>query len=78
MRGMAAVHSIAEELAHPRHRGFVPILLQKSLRGRRKAILRNNRIWANECLNQSCEPRADLESMLLARMPKVFLQHYLP
>jgi hypothetical protein len=25
MRGMAAVHSIAEEFAHPRHRGFVPI-----------------------------------------------------
>jgi hypothetical protein len=39
---------------------------------------RNNRIATSKFLNQHCVPAADLESMLLSRMPKIFLQQYRP
>ena len=37
---------------------------------------RNNRIGRSKFLNQPCVSRADLESMLLRRTPKIFLQQY--
>jgi hypothetical protein len=40
--------------------------------------MRNNRIGTNGFLNQHCAQTPDLESMLLARMRKIFLQQYLP
>jgi hypothetical protein len=40
--------------------------------------MRNKRIAAIGFLNQRCALAPDLESMLLARMPKMVLQHYLP
>jgi hypothetical protein len=39
---------------------------------------RNNRIATSKSLNQPCVSRADLESMLLPRTPKIFLQQYRP
>jgi len=39
---------------------------------------RNNRITANQFLNRHCASGLDLESILLARMRKIFLQQYLP
>jgi hypothetical protein len=39
---------------------------------------RNNRITANQFLNQHCASGLDLESILLARVRKIFLQQYLP
>ena len=39
---------------------------------------RNNRIAASKSLNQDCEYAAYLESMLLARTPKIFLQQNRP
>jgi hypothetical protein len=39
---------------------------------------RNNRIGRSKFLNQPCVSRADLESMLLRRTPKIFLQQYRP
>jgi hypothetical protein len=39
---------------------------------------RNNRIGRSESLNQPCVSRADLESMLLPRTPKIFLQQNRP
>jgi hypothetical protein len=39
---------------------------------------RNNRIGRSESLNQPCVSGADLESMLLPRTPKIFLQQYRP
>jgi hypothetical protein len=39
---------------------------------------RNNRIATRKSLNQPCVSRADLESMLLPRIPKIFLQKYRP
>jgi hypothetical protein len=35
--------------------------------------IRKNRIWTNGFLNQHCTQMPDLESMLLARMRKIFL-----
>jgi len=58
--------------------GDVPILLQKSGRSSLGAKMRNNRIGTNGFLNQHCALAPDLESMLLARMRKIFLQQYLP
>jgi hypothetical protein len=40
--------------------------------------MRNNRIGTNGFLNQHCAQTPDVESMLLARMRKIFLQQYLP
>jgi hypothetical protein len=37
---------------------------------------RNNRITANQFLNRHCASGLDLESILLARMQKIFLQQY--
>jgi hypothetical protein len=53
-------------------------MLQKSVRSRRKANTRNNRIRTSEHLNQHCEPTPNFESILLTRIPKIFLQQYLP
>src|SRR6516164_1123987 len=39
---------------------------------------RNNRIGSSKSLNQPCVSRADLESMLLPRTRKIFLQQYRP
>jgi hypothetical protein len=39
---------------------------------------RNNRIGRSKFLNQPCVSRAGLESMLLRRTPKIFLQQYRP
>jgi hypothetical protein len=39
---------------------------------------RNNRIATSKFLNQHFVPTADLESMLLSRTPKIFLQQYRP
>jgi hypothetical protein len=39
---------------------------------------RNNRIATSKSLNQPCVSRADLESMLLPRTPKIFLQQNRP
>jgi hypothetical protein len=39
--------------------------------------IRKNRIWTNGFLDQHCTQMPDLESMLLARMRKIFLQQYL-
>ncbi len=52
------------------------ILLQKSLRSRPKAHTRNNRIRTSKHLNQHCKPAPNFESMLLTRMPEIFLQQY--
>jgi hypothetical protein len=40
--------------------------------------MRNNRIGTNGFLNEHCVLAPDLESMLLARMRKIFLQQYRP
>ena len=40
--------------------------------------MRNNRIGANEFLNQCCAFTPDLESILRARMRKIVLQHNPP
>jgi hypothetical protein len=39
---------------------------------------RNNRIATGNSLNQHCSSGPDLESMLLPRSPKIFLQQYRP
>jgi hypothetical protein len=39
---------------------------------------RNNRIGRSKFLDQPCVLRAGLESMLLRRTPKIFLQQYRP
>jgi hypothetical protein len=54
------------------------MLLQKSMRTSRGAIVPNNRISPSEFLNQRCAMVPDLESMLLAWMRKIFLRQYLP
>jgi hypothetical protein len=41
-------------------------------------LRRNNRIAGSKFLNQHCASAADLESMLLTRRPKIFLQQYRP
>jgi hypothetical protein len=53
-------------------------MLQKSARSSLQAKMRNNRIGTNGFLNQHCALAPDLESMLLARMRKIFLQQNLP
>jgi hypothetical protein len=52
------------------------ILLQKSPQNCRKAKTSSNRIRTSEHLNQYCELKLDLESMLLARTLKILLQQY--
>src|ERR1700748_211986 len=61
-----------------RHVRFTPILLQKSPRESCRIETRNNRIETNGFLNQRCACAPDVESMLLAQMRKIFLQHYRP
>jgi hypothetical protein len=75
---MAGVPSRAEIFGDRRHRRCVPILLQKSPRGRCRIEMRNNRIAVTGFLNHNCEFKPDPESMLLARTLKILLQHYLP
>src|SRR5262249_28682169 len=55
-----------------------PIVLQKSPRRSCGIEIRNNRIGANEFLNRCCAFTLDLESILLARMRKIVLQHNPP
>jgi hypothetical protein len=38
----------------------------------------NNRIDAEECLNQCCVPAPELDSFLRDPTPKIFLQQYRP
>ena len=61
-----------------RHVRFTPILLQKSPRESCRIETRYNRIETNGFLNQRCACAPDVESMLLAQMRKIFLQHYRP
>jgi hypothetical protein len=60
------------------NRRFVPTLLQKSPRAFCGIEIRNNRIGMNEIANRCCALAADLESILLAQMRKIFLQQNLP
>jgi hypothetical protein len=55
-----------------------PIVLQKSPRRSCRIKIRKNRIGTNGLLNQHCAQTPDVESMLLARMRKIFLQQYRP
>jgi len=71
------LHPNADQTKGKGHFRFVSILLQKSARSRLRVKMRNNRIRMNGFLNQHCALSPDLESILLARMRKIFLQHYL-
>jgi hypothetical protein len=53
-------------------------LLQKSPRSDCRIEIRNNRIEGNGFLNQRCVSAPAIESILLARRPKIFLQQNLP
>jgi hypothetical protein len=54
------------------HVGVGPILLQKPPQQFREITIRNNRIDAGEYLNQCCVSAPQLESILRARMDKIF------
>src|SRR5262249_17740578 len=74
-------HEPAVSFNVPCHKPVVamhPIVLQKSPRRSCGIEIRNNRIGANEFLNRCCAFTLDLESILLARMRKIVLQHNPP
>jgi hypothetical protein len=56
----------------------VPILLQKSPSGLCEIEICNNRIGAPIFLNRCCAFQPELESIFLAEMLKILLQHNLP
>src|SRR5262249_1581520 len=56
----------------------VPIVLQKSPSGLCEIEICNNRIGAPVLLDRCCAFQPDLESIFLAEMLKILLQHYLP
>src|SRR5262245_47666239 len=56
----------------------VPIVLQKSPSGRCEIEICNYRIGAPVLLNRCCAFQPDLESIFLAEMLKILLQHNLP
>lgn len=53
-------------------------MFQKSPRRECRIEVRNNRIDGNGSVNQRCVSAPGLESMFLARRPKIFLQQHLP
>ena len=75
---LSALPPIATEERTFRIGSSVPILLQKSARNTLRAKIGNNRIGANLILNQHCALAPDLDSILHARVRKIFLQQYLP
>src|SRR6516164_11312399 len=60
------------------HVRFVPIVLQKSPSGLYEVEICNYRIGAPVLLNRCCAFQPDLESIFLAEMLKILLQHNLP
>jgi hypothetical protein len=56
----------------------VPIVLQKSPSGLHEVEICNYRIGAPVLLNRCCAFQPDLESIFLAEMLKILLQHNLP
>src|SRR5262245_60169745 len=62
----------------PRYVRFVPIVLQKSPSGLCEIEICNYRIGAPVLLNRCCAFQPDLESIFLAEMLKILLQHNLP
>jgi hypothetical protein len=75
---LSAYHPIATGERSCRIGRFVPILLQKSPRIKCRIEIRNNRIGGNGFLNQRCVSAPAIESIFLARRPKIFLQQNLP
>jgi hypothetical protein len=65
---------ISEELIRAGNVRLVADSVAKLDEGR---LARNNRIVAKKILNRYCALVAVLESMLLAQVPKILLQHYL-
>src|SRR6516165_7947935 len=57
------------------HVRFVPIVLQKSPSGLYEVEICNYRIGAPVLLNRCCAFQPDLESIFLAEMLKILLQH---
>src|SRR5215471_14905377 len=62
----------------PRYVRFVPIVLQKSPSGLCEIEICNYRIGAPVLLNRCCAFQPDLESIFLAEMLKILLQHNRP
>src|SRR5262245_19422963 len=69
---------IADVARAPRHVAEVPIVLQKSPSGLCEIEICNYRLGAPVLLNRCCAFQPDLESIFLAEMLKILLQHYLP
>src|SRR5262245_35601009 len=69
---------IADVARASRHVAEVPIVLQKSPSGLCEIEICNNRIGAPVLLNRCCAFQPDLESIFLAEMLKILLQHNLP
>jgi hypothetical protein len=75
---MSGLPPLATKLRTFQLGSFLPILLQKLASISLRVKMRNNRIGTNGFLNQHCAFEPNLESMLLARMRKIFLQQNLP
>src|SRR5262245_29066456 len=78
VRATSALPPIADIRQRVRHVAEVPIVLQKSPSGLCEIEICNYRIGAPVLLNRCCAFQPDLESIFLAEMLKILLQHNLP